>query len=194
MSSQINNGLAGTFPGLTAALRRNWGWLLALGICLLILGIIAVLDSVLTTVVSMVFFGYILIVAGIIEAVQTFRHRDCGHLFLHALNAVLAIVVGALLLWKPLAGAMVMTLLLAMYFCVAGIFRIVVSFSVRVTGWGWTCLSGVVTLILGILIWAQWPVSGLWVIGLFVGIELIVAGWAQIMTAFAARTLPAMPG
>lgn len=191
MSSQGNSGAAGIFPGLAAELRRNWGWLLVLGICLLILGIIAVVDSMLATVVSMIFFGWILVFAGIVEAVQTIRHRGGGHLFLHALNAVLAIVVGALLLWKPLEGAVGLTLLLAMYFCVAGIFRIITALSVRVAGWGWVCLSGVVTLILGILIWIQWPVSGLWVIGLFIGIELIFAGWAQIMTAFAARALPA---
>lgn len=191
--SRENENVAwtGPFAGQAADLRRNWGWLLVLGICLLILGILAVLDSLLATVVSMIFFGWILVIAGIVEGVQTFRHRGSGHLFLHLLNAVLSIVVGALLLWHPMAGAVVMTLLLAVYFTVAGIFRIVAAFSARVPGWGWALFNGIVTLILGILIWAQWPVSGLWVIGLFIGIDLIVVGWSQIMTAFAARALPA---
>lgn len=181
----------GAFAGLAAELRRNWGWLLALGICLLILGIIALLDSIFVTVISMLFFGWILVIAGIVEGVQAFRHRSGGHLFLHLLNAALAIVVGALLLRRPLAGAVVMTLLLAMYFAVAGIFRIVAALSVRVPGWGWALFNGIVTLILGILIWARWPVSGLWVIGLFIGIDLIIVGWSQVMTATAVRALPA---
>lgn len=171
-------------------LRRNWGWLLALGIGLIILGIIALVDSVGFTVVSMVFFGWILLIAGIIEAVQTFRHRRSGHLFLHLLNAVLSIIVGLLLLRHPLAGAIVFTLLMAAYFTVAGIFRIVAALAVRVPHWGWALVDGIVTLILGILVWTQWPVSGLWVIGLFIGIDLIFAGWSEVMLASAVRQLP----
>lgn len=171
-------------------LRRNWGWLLALGILLVILGIIAIGDSVSFTVVSMFFFGWMLLIAGIIEAVQAFRHRRSGHLFWHALNAVLAIVVGIMLLGHPLAGALVMTLLLAAYFTVAGIFRIVMALSMRIRGWGWRLLDGIITLILGILVWAQWPVSGLWVIGLFIGIDLIFMGWSEVMLALGVRALP----
>jgi uncharacterized membrane protein HdeD (DUF308 family) len=184
-----NHGWRGMFPGMAMQLRRNWSWLLALGIGLFILGLIALVDSFFVTVVSMLFFGWILIIAGIIEGVQAIRHRKHGHLFVHALNAVLAIVVGALLVWKPLAGAVVMTLLLAVYFIVAGIFRIINALSVRVAGWGWALVSGIIGVILGILIWAQWPVSGLWVIGLFIGIDLIIVGWSQIMTAIAARAI-----
>lgn len=171
-------------------LRRNWGWLLALGIALVVLGIIALADSVAFTVVSMLFFGWVLLIAGIVEAVQAFRHRRSGHLFLHVLNAVLSIVVGLLLLRHPLPGAVALTLLLAAYFTVAGIFRIVAALTVRAPRWGWALTDGIVTLILGILVWAQWPASGLWVIGLFIGIDLIIAGWSQVMLAFAVRGLP----
>lgn len=171
-------------------LRRNWGWLLALGICLIILGIIALVDSVAFTVMSMFFFGWILLIAGIVEAVQTFRHRRSGHLFLHLLNAVLSIIVGLLLLRHPLAGAIVLTLLMAAYFTVAGIFRIITALAARVPRWGWALTDGIITLILGILVWTQWPVSGLWIIGLFIGIDLIFAGWSEVMLASAVRALP----
>lgn len=186
--NQENVMWTGGIAGLAAELRRNWGWLLLLGISLLILGVLAVLDSVLATIVSMLFFGWILVIAGVLEGVQAFRHRSSGHVFLHVLNAALSLVVGALLLWSPLAGAVVMTLLFAVYFCVAGIFRIVSVLRVRGPAWGWRLLNGIVTLVLGILIWVQWPVSGLWLIGLFIGIDLILVGWSQIMTAFAVRT------
>ena len=175
-----------------AELRRNWGWLLLTGICLLILGIIALGDLFITTKVSMVFFGWVLIIAGIIEAVQMFRHRST-HLLLHALNAILSIVVGLMLLRNPLQAAMVITLMLAIYFTVAGIFRIIVAIGARGPGWGWGLFNGIVALILGILIWNHFPNGGLWIIGLFIGIELIVLGWTQIMTAFIARSIP-VPG
>lgn len=179
------------FVANLSALRKNWGWLLVLGITLLVLGIIALLDSVLVTTVSMLFFGWILIIAGVVEGLQTFRHWRSGHLFLHVLNTVLSIVVGIMLLMNPVTGALVLTLLLAIYFTVAGIFRIVAAASMRVPGWSWTLFNGIVTLILGILIWAHWPSTGLWIIGLFIGIDLIVVGWSQIMTALAIHaTMP----
>ncbi len=76
---------------------------------------------------------------------------------------------------------------------VAGVFRIVAAWSTYAPGRGWVNFDGVVTLVLGLMIWARWPVSGLWVIGLFIGIDLIIAGWPQVMTAMAVRRLPA-PG
>jgi uncharacterized membrane protein HdeD (DUF308 family) len=152
-----------------------------------------VVDSVSVTVISMLMFGWILLIAGIIEALQAFRHRHSGHFLLHVLNAVLSMVVGIMLLGHPLAGALVITLLIAAYFTVAGIFRIFAALSHRIPGWAWMLTNGVVTLILGLLIWAQWPISGLWIIGLFIGIDLIFTGWAQIMLAMAIRTLPSKP-
>ncbi|MBA2077154.1 hypothetical protein PCA_01340 [Rhodanobacter sp. PCA2] len=76
---------------------------------------------------------------------------------------------------------------------VAGVFRIVAAWSTYVPGRGWVIFDGVVTLVLGLMIWARWPVSGLWVIGMFIGIDLIIAGWSRVMTATAVRRLPA-PG
>lgn len=172
-------------------LRRNWGWHLAMGSALVLLGIIALIDSVAVTVVSMVIFGWLLLLGGVIEGVQAFRHRRGSHFFLHLLNAALAIVVGLMLLRNPLASSLVMTLLMAVYFLVAGIFRIFTALTVQITGSGWMLVDGIITLILGILVWAQWPMAGLWIIGLFIGINLITYGWSQMMLAFALRRLGA---
>lgn len=171
-------------------LRRNWGWLLTLGILLIILGIIALVDTISVTVVSMFFFGWVLLVAGVVEAVQAYRHRRTGHLFLHVLNAVLSVIVGLMLIRHPLPSALAITLLLAAYFTVAGIFRIVAALSMRTQRWGWALADGIITLILGILVWTSWPASGLWIIGLFIGIDLIVTGWSEVMLSLAARSLP----
>lgn len=169
--------------------RKNWGWLLAIGIILIVLGLIALIDSVAVTIVSMVLFGWLLLLGGIFEAVQAFRHRKGGYFFLHLLNAAFSIVVGVMLLRSPLAGSLVVTLLMASYFVVVGVFRIFTALTVRIPGSGWALTDGIITLILGILVWAQWPESGLWIIGLFIGINLITTGWSQVMLAFAARRL-----
>ncbi len=172
-------------------MRRHWGWLLLWGIVLIVLGAIALAESVLVTVVSMFLFGWVLLIAGIVEAVQAIRHRKSGHLFLHVMNAVLGIVVGIMLLRNSLVGALVVTLLLSVYFVVKGIFRIVSALAVRAPCRGWALTSGVITLILGILVWARWPVSGLWIIGMFIGIDLVFLGWSRVTLAMALRRNPA---
>jgi len=171
-------------------LHRNWKWPLALGVALILLGGFALIDSVAVSIISMVFFGWILLLAGVIEAVQTFRHHKGGHFFLHLLNTVFAIVVGLMLLWNPLAGSLVLTLLMAAYFLVAGTFSILTSLTAPMPGSGWMLVDGIITVMLGILVWAQWPTAGLWIIGLFIGINLITSGWSQVMLALALRRLP----
>jgi uncharacterized membrane protein HdeD (DUF308 family) len=99
------------------------------------------------------------------------------------------LVVGFLFLRRPVSTELVMTLLLAALLLVSGVFRIVAALSMRLPYWGWTLASGILNVLLGLLIWAEWPFSGLWVIGLFVGIELIFSGWMWVMIALALRDL-----
>lgn len=172
---------------------RNWGWLLALGIISIILGVIALLDSIVATIASMLVFGWLLLIAGIVEVVHVFRYRKSGHLFLHSLNAALAFVVGLMLLRYPVPGAVIVTLLLTVYFTVAGIFRIVSALTLRFPYWGWALMNGVVTLLLGVMVWAHWPSSALWIIGMFIGIDLIFTGWAQVMLSSGVHSLSSHP-
>ena len=172
-------------------LRRNWGWLLALGIALIVIGAIAVVDSVAVSIASMIVFGWILLVAGVVQAVQAYRHRTSDHFLLHVVNAVFSFIVGLILLRNSLAALLVVTLLLAAYFIVSGIFRIVAALAVRVHGSGWTLMDGIISLILGILVWIHWPSAALWVIGLFIGINLITTGCSQVMLALSLRRLAA---
>ena len=99
--------------------RENWGWLLALGIVSIILGVIALLDSIVATIASMLVFGWLLLIAGIVEVVHIFRDRKGGHILLHCLNAALAFVVGLMLLRYPVPGALIVTLLLTAYLVAA---------------------------------------------------------------------------
>ena len=162
---------------------HNWGWFLAFGIVLLLLGIAAVVRSVTATVASMLFFGWLLVFAGIIEFVNAFMVGNWAGFFLHLLVAILFGITGVLMLMKPVISAEAVTLLMSMFFLIAGLYQLIASLWTHLPGWGWQALNGIVASVMGVLLLAQWPVSGLWVIGLFVGIDLIFYGWAWIALA-----------
>jgi uncharacterized membrane protein HdeD (DUF308 family) len=173
-------------------LRKNWGWFLALGIILVVLGMIALGASVAMTLAGVFFFGWLLIVGGVLEAVHAFwREKGWGGFFIDLLTGILYVVVGFLLVANPAASALALTLLIAFFLMFGGLFRIVVAVAVRFHNWVWLLLHGVVNLLLGLLIWRQWPLSGLWVIGLFIGIDLLFNGWSLVMLGLAARKIPA---
>jgi uncharacterized membrane protein HdeD (DUF308 family) len=177
-------------PG-TEELRRRWGLCVVLGIASVILGTVALGASGIVTLASVLFFGWLLVIGGAVQAVHAFWFRRWGGFFRHLLGGVLGIVVGGLMVARPVAGALSLTLLLAAFFVVGGVSRIMTALAIRFPGRGWTLLSGVVTLLLGIVIWRQWPISGLWVIGTFVGIDLIFDGWSLVMLGMRARQQPA---
>src|SRR6266446_4384411 len=174
---------------IPAEIVHNWGWFLAFGIGLALLGILAIVRAVAATVVSMLFFGWLLVIAAGIEIVQAIMVGKWAGLFQHWLGAVLFGVIGILILWRPLVTAEILTLLMGAFFLVAGLFQFITPFVISLPDWGWHTLHGLVTLLLGILVLAQWPVSGLWVIGLFVGIELVFYGVAWIALALDLRSM-----
>jgi uncharacterized membrane protein HdeD (DUF308 family) len=171
-----------------AEIVHNWGWFLVFGIALVLIGVLAIARAVAATVVSMLFFGWLLVIAAGIEIVQAIMVGKWAGLYHHWLGAILFGVLGALIVWRPLVSAEILTLLMGAFFLVAGLFQLITPFLVSLPEWGWHALNGIITLILGILILAQWPVSGLWVIGLFVGIELIFYGGAWIALALRLRS------
>jgi uncharacterized membrane protein HdeD (DUF308 family) len=170
------------------ALSRNWGWLLALGILMIILGVVAMAAPVVATIAIQVMLGWLLVISGIAEGIHAFMVKEWRGFLLELLSAVLYLGVGLLLLVDPLKGAVALTLILAVFLLVEGIFKIITALRVRDhRGWGWLLASGIVSVVLGVLIWAQWPASGLWVIGLLVGIQLLFTGWSLVMLALVAR-------
>ena len=172
-------------------LRSRWGWYVALGIALIVLGTIALGSSMLMTMATMVFIGWLMIIGGVIEAVHAFSCNKWGGFFLDLLTGLLYVVVGFLMVNNPGESAAGLTLLIAMFLMFGGIFRIVAAVATRFEHWGWMVVHGVISLLLGIAIWRQWPVSGLWVIGLFVGIDMLLNGWSLVMLGLMARKIPA---
>ena len=182
--------LAGLFAAGLHEVRRNWVWFLILGIALILLGMVALSAAFVATIATVLVLGWILIIDGVFQAVMAFWSRRWSGFFLHLLAGVLTLIVGFLMLSKPVAAGLALTLLLAAFFFVNGFFRIVASLAMQFPSWGWLLLSGVVDVVLGALIWSEWPQSGLWVIGLFVGIDLLFHGWSDVVFALAVRRLP----
>jgi uncharacterized membrane protein HdeD (DUF308 family) len=171
------------------ALSRNWGWLLAFGILMIILGVVAMAAPVVATIAVQFMLGWLLVIGGIAEGIHAFMAQGWRGFLLELLSAVLYLGVGIVLLVAPLEGALALTFVLAVFLLVEGIFKIITAFRVRDhPGWGWLLASGIVSVILGVLIWAQWPASGLWVIGLLVAIQLLFTGWSLVMLALLARS------
>jgi uncharacterized membrane protein HdeD (DUF308 family) len=172
---------------IPAEIAHNWGWFLIFGIALAALGVAAIARSVTATVVSMLYFGWLLLIAAGIEIVQTIMVGQWAGMFQHLVAAVLFGVVGFLIILRPVVTAEILTLLMGAFFLASGLFQIVAPAFISLPDWGWHVLSGIITLLLGILVLAQWPVSGLWVIGMFVGIELLFYGIAWIAIALHLR-------
>ncbi len=178
------------------ALKKHWYWFLALGIAMLAIGTFAVSTACIVSVTITVtwFFGFLILGGGIAQIASAFTVGRWSGTLVHLLIGLLYVVVGLMIIDEPADSAVRLTLMLALFMIISGIFRIASSLIERYPGWGWVLFNGTITLLLGLLIKKQWPLSGLWVIGLFAGIDLILNGWAWIMLAITAHRAPVVAG
>ncbi len=171
-------------------LAMNWGWLLALGIIQLVLGIIGLAMTVSLTVATILVYGILLLIAGGAQIVQSFSAKGWRSILLHVAIAVLYVIIGLVIIYNPLVASLAVTLAIGFLFTITGVIRGIMAFQMKNSkNWGWYLLSAAASIILGLLIVTQWPTSALWVIGLFVALELIFNGWASIMLAITAHDL-----
>lgn len=170
-------------------LRRNWGWLLGLGIALIILGVIGLGMTPLLSIASAIWFGALMFVAGILMLIEGFRHGGWKSLIWHSLIGLLYIGVGVITFFNPLAATVSLTLVVGAMLVATGILRIIIAFQTRpLPAWIWVLVSGLLSLALGAMIMYQWPGSSAWVLGTFLAVELIFEGWACIALARAVRS------
>lgn len=172
--------------------KRNWGWFVALGIVQIVLGTIAVGESMLMTLFSVVMLGWLLIIGGGMSIVHSIVERKWGGFIIDLLTGLLYAVVGFMIITSPFESAVTLTLVISFFLMIGGVARMVESLIVRAhcPHGGWVFLNGAVSLALGFMIWRRWPSSGLWVIGLFVGIEMILYGWSSVMLGIASKRVP----
>ena len=136
--------------------RRSWGWFLVFGILLTVLGVLCVGKAQTATIFSILVLGWILAISGLLWLVNAFRAFSWHGFFLFLLNAIIRGATGYLLLRHPDAGAAGVTMLLASFFIVAGLFRAVGAGVIRFPRWGWTVFSAIVSVVLGISLLASW--------------------------------------
>jgi uncharacterized membrane protein HdeD (DUF308 family) len=199
MNSEFPSPL-GPRPPVVATLREefqhlkaHWWWFLLLGILLAVCGTIALIFpavTIITSFAAVVVLGVMLMISGIATIIAAFWAGRWSGLLVQLLIGILYLVAGITIADAPERSAVILTLFLASLFIVAGVFRAVAALVIRFPHWGWTLLNGVVTLLMGIVIYRHFPEAALWVIGVLVGVDLVFQGWSWIMLATAIRSLP----
>ena len=190
MSTPVSNGPSSPFRHELESLRGEWYWFLLLGILLIVGGTLAIGYSVLATLTAVTFFGILLVVGGFAQIVSAFWTGKWSGFLLSLLAGILYLVVGGMMVAHPFVGAEALTLLVGAFFLVGGIFRVVAAMTLRLHHWGWILLNGVITALLGLIVLAEWPSSGLFVIGLFLGIDMLFNGWTWVMLGLGLRSAP----
>ncbi|MGA2655405.1 MAG: DUF308 domain-containing protein, partial [Gammaproteobacteria bacterium] len=163
-------------------LAHRWGWYFTLGIILVLLGTLAIAYASVTTVVSVIVLGLVLAISGIVIISESFKSSwgKWGEFSMHLAMGILYLIAGVILIKGPVAGSITLTLILAIFYIVLGLLRTIFVFTREVSYRGWRLFSSILTLALGILILIEWPMSGLFIIGLFIGIDLIFTGWIYV--------------
>lgn len=181
-SSDVN-----TRYGMTSGLGEKWGWFLALGLLLTVLGIVAFVNVVAATLASIFFIAAVMLVAGVGHVVHAFQVRRWDSMLYWLLSGALYLAAGIFAFINPLLASAVMTLIMAFALLVAGLFRLFLGFRMRGHGGGFVILSGIVTALAGLMIALGWPASSLWVLGLFLSIDMMIQGATLVGLALALR-------
>ncbi|MCI0571912.1 MAG: DUF308 domain-containing protein [Myxococcaceae bacterium] len=177
-----------TVPAVEGRVKATvWGLPFLLGLLLFAGGIFCFIAAGVTGLASILLFGGLLLAGGVLEIIRAFKERGTRQFLPHLLAGLLTLVVGGLFLARPLVGLAAVTLLLAGYFFASGLFRTITSVLDRYEGWGWDLFSGVVSLLLGVVVFSQWPISSLWVVGVLIAVELVMRGAATMAGALALR-------
>jgi uncharacterized membrane protein HdeD (DUF308 family) len=169
-------------------LRSKWGWFVALGVLVIVAGMVALMSVFFATIVSVLVVGWMMILSGVMEIIHGFQMKQWSRFFLWMIIGALYIAGGAFAISNPVLASTVLTLLLGMLLIAAGVFRIVLAMQMRSGSyWGWVAGSGVITLLLGAIIVFHWPISTLYTLGIFLGIDLIFAGASWLSAGLAFR-------
>lgn len=169
-------------------LKASWGWLIAIGIISLIGGLLCFANPFAATITVDYMAGLIFILVGITPIIQAFSARGWGGFFWTFGVGVLSLLIGVVLIRNPVAGAASLTVFVGVLLFLLGAAKIAFSLSMRpASGWGWVAVSGFFSIILGALIFSDFPWAAVTVLGLFLGVDLTFNGVALLLTGFALR-------
>lgn len=171
-------------------LKRSWIWMAFLAVISLAGGVIALFNPFAATMAATLMAGWAFAFLGVMQVVQAFQVKGWGGFIWALLFGVLSVVVGISLIFNPLAGMVSLTLLVAVLFLAVGVVKAMYSFSLRpVTGWGWVLVSGIVSIVLGVMILSNFPYAAASVLGILLGVELLSNGVLFLFTALGLRNL-----
>jgi uncharacterized membrane protein HdeD (DUF308 family) len=189
MTQQFTPALSGpTFEETRQEIARHWGWFLALGILLVLIGMAAIAFPFLSTIAAKIAIGWIFLVAGVVEVFHAFYVQRWAGFFWNLLIGLLYILAGGWLAFFPLTGILTLTVVIAALFIIEGVMEFIMGFRMRPhEGWGWVVLSGLVALAAGLLIALSLPASAVWALGLLAGINLLFSGWSFIYLALSGK-------
>ena len=175
-------------------LGKQSGMITLLGVVLVFLGILCIGSPLVTAIPIAYIVGAFMFVGGVGQIMYSMRAASWGAGLFGLIGGVIGLVAGLIVLAHPILGLKFMTLLLAAYFIIDGFTRILMSLQMRpVRGWGWAMFCGVVTLMLGLMIWRQWPLSSAWAIGVLVGVNLLLIGWSMVTLGMIGRVAATSP-
>jgi len=184
MSTTNNNSGPQSLADGIRALRSKWGWIVGFGVFSVIAGFIALGSGVmLATATAVLIIGFMMLMAGVVEIVAAFNAKDWGHRILWLLLGALYVFAGFVCIQNPFQAATLLTLMLGIALIVVGLLRIFLATRMKQgTPWGWVVVSGIISFLLGLMIVAKWPISSAYVLGIFLGVDLIFmgAGWITI--------------
>ena len=187
MTTTDNTGPHSLGSGVRA-LRPKWGWIVGFGVFSLIAGVIALGSTVIATASAVYIVGFMMLFAGVAEIVAAFNAKDWGHRLLWLLLGALYVFAGFICLQNPFQAALWLTLMLGVALIVGGVVRIFLATQMKQgTPWGWVVFSGILSFLLGLMIVAKWPASSFYVLGIFLGIDLIFMGSSWITIGMALK-------
>ena len=173
---------------ILGGIKRVSGWSIALGVLMIILGIIAMLAPWEFGIVIALIIGWTAIFNGVAQIIYGIRTHSGGRTVLEIILGLIYIIAGIYLLLHPVGGLLVLTIFLACFLIVYGIFALVLAFQMRPHhGWGWVLFDAILTVLLGALIWRHWPINSAWIVGTLLGISFISSGVSRLMLSAAAR-------
>jgi uncharacterized membrane protein HdeD (DUF308 family) len=162
------------------------GWFIFLALLLIVAGAAAIAFPVLSSLAVELWTAIAFVIAGVAQIIHAFAVRNWSGFILALLVGLLYLAAGVVLWLNPLAGVVTLTVFLAAVLVVDGVFRSILAFQIRSrAGWFWLLFGGIVSIVLGLMIWGQLPSSALWVLGLLLGINLVFSGVAFLMLTMA---------
>jgi len=184
-----SNALAAARSEIGENIASVRGWLVFIGVASMVLGTAAIIYNTTSTIASVVVFGSLLMVFGILQVVHAFQVRYWSGFFLYLLDGIIRATIGTLLVMYPGTGALSLTLVVSFYFIAGGLFKAFGAGMLQFPSWGWSVVSALISVALGVMLVMRWPESSTWFIGFAVGLELFVYGWALLMFAAAMKGL-----